>query len=130
MSNIELLTERAYSYSIYIPLHRHITSPHNLRRHKNFTILNQLVVAGPPGYLALAALFVGHFAVLARSYRAQIWLEMAPDCRPHFGHSGYRPANLEPDTFEASEVLDLAHHQLHLRADLPTLVKVANKREI
>ena len=113
-------------------LHTHTQTyhePSKSSKAQKFTILNQLVVAGPPGYLALAALFVGHFAVLARSYRAQIWLEMAPDLQPYFGHSGYRPATLEPDTYEASEVLDLAHHQLHLRADLPTPVEVANKKE-
>ena len=73
------------------------------------------------------ALFVRYFAILVHGLRAQIWLETWPDRGPHSGHSRYGPANLEPDTLEPGEVLDLAHHNLHLGFYLTFLVKVFDK---
>ena len=88
---------------------------------------HQLIVAGPPGYLALAALFIRYFAILALGQRAQIWLDVGPDHGPHSGHSGRSPATFGPDTLDPGEVLDLAHEHLHLRAGPPFIVKVGEK---
>ena len=54
-------------------------------------------------------------------------LDVGPDRGPHFGHSGRSPTSLEPDTLDPGKVLDLAHDYLHLRADLPVLVKMGEK---
>ena len=75
---------------------------------------NDFVVTGPPGYLALTALVIGYFAILVLSQCAQNFLDMGPDCGPHFGHSGRSPASLEQDTLDFDKVIDLAYDYLHL----------------
>ena len=71
--------------------------PHILRWQPIFAILNQLVVEGAPGYLALSALILRCFAILAHGLRAQIWINKRPDCGPHRGHGRCGPAVIQPD---------------------------------
>jgi len=49
------------------------------RRQPILTLPHELVAAGPPGYLALATLFVRKFAIPARGQRAHVRFEAGPD---------------------------------------------------
>ena len=88
---------------------------------------NQLVVDGPPGYLALAALLVGDSAIFERGQRTHERLNTVPDLGPHLGHIGVSPFSVKPNLLELSEVFDLAHDELHFRADLTFAIKVVNE---
>ena len=73
----------------------YFTWPHVFRRQPISAILHQLVVEGAPRYLALSALLLGRFATFAHRLCAQIWINMWPDCGPHFGHGRCSPASIE-----------------------------------
>ena len=88
---------------------------------------NQLVVDGPPGYLALAALLGSYSAIFARGQRAHERLDTGPDRGPHLGHIGRSPLTVKPNILESGEVFELAHNELYLSPGPTTFIKVGNK---